>query len=343
MGGSREGREREARRHAHNSRGRHTGSARKGLYSAFRTVQRRPQHINQREAVHRQNHRKRGKRHHERHNGRRRIHIRRLGCTRSPENINASARRLLNDATLQALDENGTPLRSGSTLSAQLAVPTFTLSTGVTVGDDSKGCPLTVMRGKNNKKPAGVIELTTNKARQVDWAGIWRMTPAGDSTNSASGSGGNAATSFSTIDGAQDRLNTLADRMARMREARKALTKLCTESTKSMPPTAGQARNICTKPTTQDTETLKQAYATQPRPTETSTGETRLGEAKHANKGQRRRQAQLAHTAPTAQSGTKPASSAAQTKRPATAQGTQHAQDSCVSLFGSASSTMHLR
>ncbi|KAH8609967.1 hypothetical protein ERJ75_001148700 [Trypanosoma vivax] len=113
----------------------------------------------------------------------------RLGCTRSPENINASARRLLNDATLQALDENGTPLRSGSTLSAQLAVPTFTLSTGVAVGDDSKGCPLTVMRGKNNKKPAGVIELTTNKARQVDWAGIWQMTPAGDSTNSASGSG----------------------------------------------------------------------------------------------------------------------------------------------------------
>ncbi|KAH8604607.1 hypothetical protein ERJ75_001698500 [Trypanosoma vivax] len=47
----------------------------------------------------------------------------RLGCTRSPDNINASARRLLNDATLQALDENGTPLRSGSTLSAQLAVP----------------------------------------------------------------------------------------------------------------------------------------------------------------------------------------------------------------------------
>ncbi|CCD19335.1 hypothetical protein, conserved in T. vivax [Trypanosoma vivax Y486] len=33
----------------------------------------------------------------------------RLGCTRSPENINASARRLLNDATLQALDEKGTP------------------------------------------------------------------------------------------------------------------------------------------------------------------------------------------------------------------------------------------
>ncbi|CCD20684.1 hypothetical protein, conserved in T. vivax [Trypanosoma vivax Y486] len=96
----------------------------------------------------------------------------RLGCTRSPENINASARRLLNDATLQALDENGTPLRSGSTLSAQLAVPKFTLSTGVAVGDDSKGCPLTVMRGKNNKKPAGVIELATNKARQVDWAGI---------------------------------------------------------------------------------------------------------------------------------------------------------------------------
>ncbi|KAH8604641.1 hypothetical protein ERJ75_001697700 [Trypanosoma vivax] len=145
----------------------------------------------------------------------------------------------------------------------------------------------------------------------------------------------NAATSFSTIDGAQDRLNTLADRMARMREARKALTKLCTESTKSMPPTAGQARNICTKPTTQDTETLKQAYATQPRPTETSTGETRLGEAKHANKGQRRRQAQLAHTAPTAQSGTKPASSAAQTKAQRQHKETQHAQDSCVSLFGS--------
>ncbi|CCD20888.1 hypothetical protein ERJ75_001148500 [Trypanosoma vivax] len=268
----------------------------------------------------------------------------RLGCTRSPENINASARRLLNDATLQALDENGTPLRSGEKLAAQLAVPQFTLSTGVTVGDDSKGCPLTVMRGKNNKKPAGVIELTTNKARQVDWAGIWQMTPAGDNTHSASGSGSNAATSFSTIDGAQDRLNTLADRMARMREARKALTKLCTESSKSMPPTAGQARNICTKPATQDTETLKQAYAKQPRPTETSTGETRLGEAKHANSRAEKATSAASTHCPDGTKWDETSKQCRANKKPSDSTRKLNTLRTAASLFLAAtSSTMHLR
>ncbi|KAH8604643.1 hypothetical protein ERJ75_001698200 [Trypanosoma vivax] len=133
---------------------------------------------------------KRGKRHHERHNGRRRIHIRPAGV-----HTLAGKHQRLSKAASQRRNAASTR-RERHTFAVRKHTERPTGSATIYTVDGGsgrrrlEGMPAHRHARKEQQEPAGVIELTTNKARQVDWAGIWRMTPAGDNTNSASGSGG---------------------------------------------------------------------------------------------------------------------------------------------------------